>query len=227
MQSSFLRATKSAASMAALAVVLATPAVVPAAYGQAQAAGQQPAQAQPAGQQKNWKDRAEYDLYNSIAHETDAKKRLDLLNTWTDKYPKTDFEDLRAQAYVATLGPLSQQDPSQRQKAIDASKKFLQEKPNDFTALYWLAIDIPALGGNSPTPEQLTDAQMAAKGLLDQVETTFAADKKPAQTSQADWDKAKNDIVALAHGTLGWVANSKKDYDGEDGIRGVPESESQ
>ena len=229
MQFSFLRATKSAASMAALAVVLATPAVIPAAYGQAaRPPASSPLRAQPAGQQKNWKDRAEYDLYNSIAHETDPKKRLDLLNTWTDKYPKTDFEDLRAQAYVATLGPLSQQDPSQRQKAIDASKKFLQEKPNDFTALYWLAIDIPALGGNSPTPEQLSDAQMAAKGLLDQVETTFAADKKPAQTSQADWDKAKNDIVALAHGTLGMGRQFEKRLRcSEDGIRGVPESESQ
>jgi hypothetical protein len=221
-QFSFLRATKSTASAAVFAVALATPAAIQAAYGQTPPAGQ-PAQGQAAGQaqaagqsqaggQKNWKDRAEYDLYNSIAHEADPKKRLDLLNTWTEKYPKTDFEDLRSQAMVATLGPLSQQDPSLRQKAIDASKKLLQTKPNDFTALYWMAIDIPAVGGNSPTPEQLTDAQTAAKGLLSQADTVFSADKKPAQTSQADWDKAKNDIVALAHGTLGWVANANKDY---------------
>jgi hypothetical protein len=218
-QFSFLRATKSAVSTAAFAVALATPAVVPAAYGQAPATGQQPpaqgqaaGQGQAGGQQKNWKDRAEYDLYNSIAHEADPKKRLDLLDQWTQKYPKSDFDDMRAQAYVATLGPLSQQDPSQRQKAIEASKKLLQIKPNDFTALYWLAINIPAVGGTSPTPEQLTDAQTAAKGLLEQADTVFSADKKPAQTSQADWDKAKNDIVALAHGTLGWVANANKDY---------------
>ena len=128
MQFSFLRATKSTASAAVFAVALATPAAIQAAYGQTPPAGQ-PAQGQAAGQaqaagqgqaaagqsqaggQKNWKDRAEYDLYNSIAHETDPKKRLDLLNTWTEKYPKTDFEDLRAQAMVATLGPLSQQAP--------------------------------------------------------------------------------------------------------------------
>ena len=206
MQFHFLRATKSAASLVAFAVALAGPAAI---SGFAQAA---PAGQQSTGQQKNWKDRAEYDLYNQIAHETDLKKRLDLLDQWTQKYPKTDFEDLRSQVYVATLGPLSQQDPSYRQKAVEISKQTLQAKPNDFQALYWLAIDVPAVGGASPSPEQISDAETAGKGLLQQADATFDASKKPASTSQADWDKAKNDVIALAHYALGWAANSKKDY---------------
>jgi len=166
----FLRATKSAASLAALAVALAGPAAI-SGYAQEAPASQQPAAGQQAaGQQKagqpNWKDRAEYDLYNQIAHETDLKKRLDLLDQWTQKYPKTEFEALRSQVYVATLGPLSQQDPNDyRQKAIDTSKKALQEKPNDFQALYWLAIDIPAAGGASPTFSPL---YQQIKGLITQ-----------------------------------------------------------
>jgi len=213
----FLRATKSAASLAALAVALAGPAAI-SGYAQEAPASQQPAAGQQAaGQQKagqpNWKDRAEYDLYNQIAHETDLKKRLDLLDQWTQKYPKTEFEALRSQVYVATLGPLSQQDPNDyRQKAIDTSKKALQEKPNDFQALYWLAIDIPAAGGASPSPDQISDAQTAGNGLLQQADATFEASKKPASTSQADWDKAKNDVIALAHYALAWAANAKKDY---------------
>jgi len=84
--------------LAAFAFALAGPAAV---SGYAQEASQQPAAGQEAaGQQKagqpNWKDRAEYDLYNKIAHETDLKKRLDLLDEWTQKYPKTDFEALRS-----------------------------------------------------------------------------------------------------------------------------------
>jgi hypothetical protein len=207
----FLKTTKSAASLAAFAVALAGPAAI---TGHAQEA---PATQQPAGQQKtgqpNWKDRAEYDLYNQIAHETDLKKRLDLLEQWEQKYPTTEFEALRSQVYVATLGPLSQQDPTAyRQKAIDVSKKALQAKPNDFQALYWLAINIPASGGASPSPEQISDAETAGNGLLQQADATFDPSKKPATTSQADWDKAKNDVVALAHYALGWAANSKKDY---------------
>jgi hypothetical protein len=195
-----LRATKSAAASAALAAALAGPAIISSAYAQAPAAGQQPAQ----GQKQNWKDRAEYDLYNSIAHEKDAKKRLDLLDQWTQKYPKTDFETLRQQAYLGTLGPLSQQDPSVRQKTIDYCKQVLSTDPKNFTALYWLAINAPEVGGGSPTPQQIADAEQAGNGLLQA--------EKPATTSDADWEKAKGTIEALAHAALGWAASAKKDY---------------
>jgi tetratricopeptide (TPR) repeat protein len=200
-----MRAAKSAASAAALAVALASPALVSSSFAQAPAGGQQPAQGGQKQQQgKNWKDRAEYDLYNSIAHEQDLKKRLDLLDQWTQKYPKTDFEDLRVQAYLGTLGPLSQKDPSVRPKTIEYCKKVLSTDSKNFTALYWLAMDAPAAGGASPTPEQISDAETAGNGLLNA--------EKPAATAQADWDKAKPQVEALAHGALGWAASAKKDY---------------
>jgi hypothetical protein len=196
----FLRATKSAGASAALAVALAGPAFISSSYAQAPAASQQ-----PAGQNKpNWKDRAEYDLYNSIAHEKDPKKRLDLLDQWTQKYPKTDFESLRQQAYLGTLGPLSQQDPSVRQKTIDYCKQVLSTDSKNFTALYWLAINAPEAGGGSPTPQQISDAEQAGNGLLQA--------EKPATTPQDQWDKAKPTIESLAHASLGWAASAKKDY---------------
>jgi hypothetical protein len=219
-----LRATKSAASTAAFAVALAIPALMPTSYAQAAPGGQAPAQGTatqgaaqggtpaPTQTKKNWKDRAEYDLYNSIAHEQDPKKRLALLDTWTQKYPTTDFEDLRNQTYVATLGPLSQQDPTLRPKLVEYAKKELALDPKNFTALYWLALTTPAAGGNSPTPEQLADAQTAGEGLLAQADATFDPSKKPAATSQADWEKAKNDVIAVADAALGWAAQQKKDY---------------
>lgn len=54
----------------------------------AQAPAAQAAGAQPA---KNYKDRAEYDLYLKITQTTDPKARLELLNTWQDKYPTSDY----------------------------------------------------------------------------------------------------------------------------------------
>ncbi len=228
MQFHLLRATKSVVPAAALAVALVGSGSVSAVFAQDAAAGQQqPAQggqqpAQGGSQQpaqgaqqpaqggqaaqgaKNWKDRPEYDLYNSIAHEQDPKKRLDLLDQWTQKYPKTDFEDLRTQAYLGTLGPLSQQDPSVRPKAMEYFKKTLSTDPKSFTALYWMAINAPEVGGASPTPDQLADAETAGNGLLQA--------QKPAATSDADWAKAKAVTDALAHGSLGWAATAKKDY---------------
>ncbi|HXE13817.1 MAG TPA: hypothetical protein VN633_16945 [Bryobacteraceae bacterium] len=205
MQFNFLGVTKSAATVTAFTVALASPVFV---YAQAEPAGQQqqPAQAsgQQTGSQPHWKDRAEYDLYNSIAHEKDLKKRLDLLDQWEQKYPTTEFEKLRTQAYLGTLGPLSQQDSSTRQKTIDACKKALTADPKDFTALYWLAINAPEVGGANPTPAQIADAETAGNGLLQA--------QKPATTTEEAWEKAKSSVDALAHAALGWAASAKKDY---------------
>ena len=70
----------------------------------------------------------------------------------------------------------------------------------------------PAAGGNSPTPEQLSDAQTAGEGLLAQADATFDPSKKPAATSQADWEKGKNEVIGVADAALGWAAQQKKDY---------------
>jgi len=59
---------------------------------------------------KNWKDRAEYDLYNAIVKEQDAGKRLALLNSWKEKYPTSDYADARLQIYVTTYAALNQPD---------------------------------------------------------------------------------------------------------------------
>src|SRR4051794_3681325 len=53
--------------------------------------------------QKNWKDRAEYDLYEAITKETAPSKRLELLNSWKEKYPLSDFADARQQLFMSTF----------------------------------------------------------------------------------------------------------------------------
>jgi hypothetical protein len=49
--------------------------------------------------------------------------------------------------------------------------------------------------------------------MLSNLDTTFAKEKKPATTSDPDWTKARTDMEAIAHKTLGWVAIQKKQYD--------------
>ena len=44
---------------------------------------------------KQWKDRGEYDLYDSITKEQDLAKRLALLNSWKQKYPTSDYSSDR------------------------------------------------------------------------------------------------------------------------------------
>ena len=167
--------------------------------------GQAPA-AQPAAQpaQKNWKDRAEYDLYNAIVKEQDASKRLALLNSWKEKYPTSDYADARLQIYVTTYAALNQPD-----KVIATGNEVLQSDPKNLTVLYMMAQNV--LGIAKPTPDDLASGEKAANGLISNLDTFFDSSKKPATTSDADWAKAKTQTETLAHTTLGWIALQKKD----------------
>lgn len=168
------------------------------AFGQAQ---QPPAQqgqaAQTAAQapKKNWKDQAEYDMFASITKQSDPNKKLALLNSWKEKYPNTDFKQERNQLYLATYQALGN-----AAKMMDTAKEMLAADPKDFQALSVIIFLAPSL--NNASPDALDTAEKAANQVL-------AADK-PAAMSDADWAKAKQDVEALAHKTLGWVAMQRK-----------------
>jgi Tfp pilus assembly protein PilF len=205
----FVRAGRSIVTAAAFALLTG---LVSVPFAAAQTAGaQQPAAGQAGQPQKNWKDRGEYDLYVKITQTQDPKQRLELLNTWRDKYPQTDFHTERDQAYIGTLGQIAQSDPTQRQPLIDKCEEVLKSDPTNFTAAYYLTLIGPQVGGNSPPADLVTQVQSAAHTVLNQADTMFAPDKKKPGVSDADWAKAKNQIVALAHTALGWAASANKD----------------
>lgn len=204
--------------MSAMALMFTALAVLGRAGAQSTTAQQPAAGQQPAGQAgqqatpaKNYKDRGEYDLYSQITQTQDAKKRLDLLNQWQTKYPQSDFAQDRLQYFVATLGQLAASDPSVRQQLIDKCKELLKVDPKNFTAFYYIALWSPSVGGVSPSPEQLSTTEMGARGVIEGADAAFPSSKKPANMSEADWTKAKNQVLAIAHNALAWVATSKKD----------------
>ena len=51
--------------------------------------------AQTPPKERKVKDQAEYDLYNNSIKTTDPAKRLTFLNEWKEKYPESDFKDVR------------------------------------------------------------------------------------------------------------------------------------
>ncbi len=192
--------------MATAALALLTSLVaIPIATAQ-NAGAQQPAAGQSAQPTKNWKDRAEYDLYVKITQTQDPKARLQLLNTWQDKYPQTDYQTERSQAFIATLAQVAGTDPSQRQALIDKCEQVLKADPKNFTAAYYLSLMGPQVGGNSPSADLASQVQTAAHTVLDEVDSM----KKPGMSDDA-WKTAKNQIVGLAHVALGWAAAGTKD----------------
>ena len=158
----------------------------------------QPAPAAPAEKKKAYKDQQEYTLYDSVTKETDATKKLALLNTWKEKYPDSDFKLDRLQLFLTTYQGLGQ--PA---KMIDTAKEILAISPKDITALYWITFLTPTVGNTSA--DALDTADKAANGLLNA--------EKPATVKDADWTTAKAQTDAAAYTTLGWVAMARKNSD--------------
>jgi len=149
--------------------------------------------------QKNWKDRAEYDLYDAIKNDASPQTKLEKLKVWQDKYPTTEFIDLRQGAFLTTYAALGQV-----QKALDIAKEILARDPIDFSALYYTAFLTPQLVALNlkPTDDQLAAAEKAATAIL--------TASKPANLTDDQWKTAKTSAEAVAHKTLGWVAMQRK-----------------
>ena len=158
------------------------------------------AQEKPQGPQ--WKDRAEYDLVDSIQKETNAKTKLGLLNSWKEKYPGTEFKEVRHNLYVQTYQQLGD-----GKAMMQAAKDWLVDNPKAVAALYWMNLLTISLNDNSPAA--LASGQKAANDLLGILDETFDPSKKPAQVSEADWRKQRDSTAMIAHRTLGWVAMQK------------------
>lgn len=198
-----LRAGTPIAAAAGFALFLASLFAGPVVGAQQPNAAQQGAAQGQQAKQKNYKDRGEYELYSNVVKTTDPQQRLQLLNTWQDKYPQSDFADDRLRYFVATLAQMASKDPSQRQPLIDKCEALLKMNPNDFYANYYVALFGPQIGG-TPQPELVTEVQTSANALLKQVDTTFAPEKKKPNVTEQQWTDAKNGALAIGHNALAW-----------------------
>jgi hypothetical protein len=161
-------------------------------------------QAAPAA--KNWKDRAEYDLYDSITKATDANKRLELLNTWKSKYPQTDFVAERNAFYVSTYQGLNQ-----GQNLLNFCKETLAAAPKEMSCLYWATVLTISLANTAP--DALDFGEKSAKSLLGNLDDALAPDKRPKGLTEEAAQKQRKALESQAHTTVGWVAMTRKSYE--------------
>ena len=156
----------------------------------------------PNPQEKNYKDRAEYDVITKVYGEADPAKKLALLDEWTEKYPETDYHVERASFYLD-----SYQKTGQTVEAVEAAKKLLTKVPDSFTAHYVITLSSPYLG--KADNQTVNDGIDAANAVLKLVDQQFA--NKPETVAQAAWDNAKQQAVASSHLTIGWGRMQQKD----------------
>jgi tetratricopeptide (TPR) repeat protein len=154
-----------------------------------------------AQQQPNWKNQGEYDLYTSISQaQNDPSKQLQLLNTWKEKYPDSEFKVVRADLFAKDYLALNQ--PAQ---AITAAQEALSVNPKDVTALVDILRAAPYV---QPVTADLEKAGENAAGMV----INDWSSCKPATVSDADWTKAKGEVEPLAQYTLAWSKVMQKDY---------------
>ncbi len=172
------------------------------------------AHSQAAAAQPNWKDRDEYDAFQKVLQTTDPKGRLDALKAWEDKYPTSDFVNMRNQYFLDTYSKLAPTDPNMRQALLNKAQDALKTNPKDPNTLYLICLWGPIQGGNSPSPDLVSQVDSAAHTFISSADDAFAPDKKPKGISDADWNTAKIARLSKAHQAIAWADATKKDYAG-------------
>jgi tetratricopeptide (TPR) repeat protein len=163
-------------------------------------AGAAPATAQP---QKNWKDRAEFDLFTAANTDTNPKTRLEKLQQWEKQYPMTEFIQQRQTLFLTTYVALND-----AKDAVEEAKKILADNPKDFTALYYTMYFTQGLYGQNQSPEVLDQGEKAAQAVLASIDTP------PPGVAEAQWAKLRPAVEELAHVNLGFIAMQRKNWDG-------------
>lgn len=176
------------------------------AQAQAPAAAAAPAQ-------KNWKDRAEYDLYVAITKDATPASRLQNLDKWKSQYPQSEYADVRQKIYLVTY-----QQMMNHRAAFDTAQEILKTDPNDLTALteivgYGLSL-VPADPKATLTAQNKADLDTidkTARYILANIDKIYAADKKPQGTTDAQWNAAKPTMEKFAQFTIARAALIAKD----------------
>jgi hypothetical protein len=204
----------SAAAALGLAVLTTT-----AREARAQAAAAPAAAAQaPAKKTKQVKDTGEYDIFNEVVKDADPKannpkKFLTDLDTWTQKYPNTDFKDRRTMYYIQAYAA-----DNQAAKALDAAKPLIDEGLDGMKAgldddqivlqaLFLTSrVALALAASGTPTPEQMATGTKASEMLSEFGKAFFAPEKKPATMPADQWAQGLKQVEDQAKTTQFQIA---------------------
>ena len=162
---------------------------------------------------KNWKDRAEFDLFESIRTDTNAATRLPNLEKWKSAYPQSEYGDMRLKIYLVTY-----QQMNNHRAAFDTATEILKTEPNDAASVQEILGYIRALmpqQANAALSAQnkadLETAERVDRALLANPDAIYGADKKPQGVADDAWAKTKPTMVNFAQFTLGYIGVAQKD----------------
>jgi tetratricopeptide (TPR) repeat protein len=170
----------------------------------------QPAQGQPsasaATQGPVIKDPAEYNAYIGAIGQKDPAAQISGFEAFLTQYPNSIMK-------VSALQTLMQdyQQTGNQPKTVDAATKLVAADPSNERAIFLLAyIDrLKAQGTDANAQQDLADAKKYGQMGLDGL-SKFA---KPNGTSDADFQKMKDQMTGVFNAAIGLADLTAKDYD--------------
>jgi hypothetical protein len=171
--------------------------------------GMQPIHAQTAkASDKKWQGKdggqEEFGLAQAMDKATDPKAKIEALDKWKTAFPKSDFDDIRQEAYLGTY-----QAANMNRQAFDKALEILKTNPNNFYALR--AIVSLAQTLMPPTPADLDNASRISMYIIDNADTAFAAANRPQNITEAQWPAIKPAMKAAAHQAYLYTVTARKD----------------
>src|ERR1700682_1998802 len=188
-------------SLVALLMVLAN-----LASGQAPAPPASQPQPSPAqAQKKEIKDPAEYNAYVGAVQQTDPAAKISGLEGFLTQYPNS---VMKTQALEILMGTYQQ--TGNQQKTTDTAVKLVTADPCNVRALALLAYfdRVRAQGGDPNSKQLLADAKKYAQQGVE----CLPKFKKPEGTSDADFQKMKDQMAGIFNAAIGIAALQEKDY---------------
>ncbi|MGB7824101.1 MAG: hypothetical protein WBL22_18050, partial [Candidatus Sulfotelmatobacter sp.] len=152
------------------------------------------------------KDPAEYNAYVGAIQQKDPAAQISGLEAFMTQYPNSVMK-------IAALQTLMQdyQQTNNSQKTIDTATKLVAADPNNVRAMALLAYfdRLKAQGGDPNAKQDLVDAKKYGQMGLD----ALPKFTKPEGTSDADFQKMKDQMTGIFNAAIGISALTDKDYD--------------
>src|ERR1700683_2103555 len=179
----------------------------PSTPGQTPAQGQPatpPAQAQPAAAPVI-KDPAEYNAYVAAVQATDPNAKISGLEAFLNQYPNSVMKNQALEILMQTY-----QQAGNAKKTMDTATKLVTADSCNVRALALLAYfdRVMAQGGDPNAKQMLEDGKKYGQAGLD----CMAKVGKPDGTSDADFQKTKDQMTAIFNAASGIAAPQDKDY---------------
>jgi hypothetical protein len=176
--------------------------------GALQLASAQAAAEKQAAPEKKVKDQGEFDIYNQVLKDTDPAKQIQDLDTWTQKYPDSDYKDyprpyIYLQAYNKAKQPAKVLEIGE-QLMSKGLKTLFKNDQEILTVLFTVCVNLAAIP--APTAAQFDLGAKAAKALQEFIPTFFTAANKPAGATDAAWNEGKATMEKVARDTLMFIA---------------------